>query len=428
MERKTHRESWKGEESVKDRIVLEEPQVVPFLEASLTLEQALADLDKKGKNENEKKKFAEFFSEVQRAVDSKQLRPMIRTQYMRTAFQIPFDSTVRVSLDTNLCMIKENPEDAPSCHESGRWRRDPALPTPRTEITRFPHAVLEVKLSLHQGEEAPEWIKELLESGYLTEVHKFSKFIHGSATLMPDMVQAVPYWVDDESVRPSMLMSAPAPMPLPAPSTTTATAVAAAAGGPRKPRKRTGNLEELHHPLLGDEPTLQLLPDRSEVAGLGPDAARKRGGFLSRWFLSRQQPKAEARLSATIPQRIEPKTFFANERTFLSWLHMAVTIGSIGAALLGFSGSAPRNPHASTTGVGDTTDIIAMILLPVAVLMCAYALVVFLWRSGQIARKQVGYIDDQNGPLCLAVVVVLALSGIFIVSAVDFVQQLRSHT
>lgn len=55
--------------------------------------------------------------------------------------------------------------------------------------------------------------------------------------------------------------------PLPAPSTTTATAVAAAAGGPRKPRKRTGNLEELHHPLLGDEPTLQLLPDRSEVAG-----------------------------------------------------------------------------------------------------------------------------------------------------------------
>ena len=31
--------------------------------------------------------------------------------------------------------------------------------------------------------------QELLESGYLTEVHKFSKFIHGSATLMPDMVQ-----------------------------------------------------------------------------------------------------------------------------------------------------------------------------------------------------------------------------------------------
>ena len=41
--------------------------------------------------------------------------------------------------------------------------------------------------------------------------------------------------------------------------------------------------------------------------------------------------------------RMEPKTFFANERTFLTWLHMAVTIGTIAAALLGFSGSAQRS-------------------------------------------------------------------------------------
>ena len=94
-----------------------------------------------------------------------------------------------------------------------RWYRDPTLPVGRTEITRFPHAVLEVKLSLAEGETAPAWVTELLESGMLTEVHKFSKFIHGTCTLFPDMVQAVPYWVDDESVRPSMLMSAPAVHP-----------------------------------------------------------------------------------------------------------------------------------------------------------------------------------------------------------------------
>lgn len=40
------------------------------------------------------------------------------------------------------------------------------------------------------------------------QVHKFSKFIHGTATLLPDMVAAVPYWIDDESVRPSMVQSA----------------------------------------------------------------------------------------------------------------------------------------------------------------------------------------------------------------------------
>lgn len=46
--------------------------------------------------------------------------------------------------------------------------------------------------------------------------------------------------------------------------------------------------------------------------------------------------------------RIEPKTFFANERTFLTWLHMAVTVGTIAAGLLGFAGTAARGdqkPH-----------------------------------------------------------------------------------
>ena len=56
-------------------------------------------------------------------------------------------------------------------------------------------------------------------------MHKFSKFIHGTATLLPELVQAVPYWVDDESVRPSMLQSAPqqpaamCALPLPGPYT-----------------------------------------------------------------------------------------------------------------------------------------------------------------------------------------------------------------
>ena len=44
VERKTHRESWKGEESVKERITLAENLVLPFLEGKYTIEQAQADL------------------------------------------------------------------------------------------------------------------------------------------------------------------------------------------------------------------------------------------------------------------------------------------------------------------------------------------------------------------------------------------------
>ena len=51
-----------------------------------------------------------------------------------------------------------------------RWYRDPHAPIGRSDITRFPHAVLEVKLSLPEGQQAPEWVTDLIESGYLTEV------------------------------------------------------------------------------------------------------------------------------------------------------------------------------------------------------------------------------------------------------------------
>lgn len=35
-----------------------------------------------------------------------------------------------------------------------------------------------------------------------------------------------------------------------------------------------------------------------------------------------------------VPVKIEPKVFFANERTFLAWLHMAVTLASISIAIV----------------------------------------------------------------------------------------------
>lgn len=428
MERKTHKESWKGEESVKERFLIAEDKVVPFIDGDYNLEQALADMEtaasKKGKtvSAEEKAKFSELFMETLNAVDSKQLRPFVRTQYMRTAFQIPFDATVRVSLDTNLTMIKENPEDGPTCAASGRWYRDPSLPTQRTEITRFPHAVLEVKLSLPEGQVAPPWVQELLDSGYLVEVHKFSKFIHGTATLFPDMVRAVPYWVDDESVRASMLASAPA-------QTETLTSTAKPRVHTQQQRVRAYDpRDELSHPLLGEAPTLKLMPDPEEIAGFGGQGTApgrsNRAPRKPNWFLQLigLEVPPRAALARTTPMRIEPKTFFANERTFLAWLHMAVTLGSISAALLGFAaGSAPAPDTPSGEVVSKhLVELIALILLPLGMVMCVYALWVFVWRAQGIAKKRATQFDDRYGPLALCGAVVVALMAILLITCIDF--------
>jgi len=47
--------------------------------------------------------------------------------------------------------------------------RDPSLPINRNEITRFPHAVLEVKLSLGEGQQSPAWVQVC----HLTNIHLF---------------------------------------------------------------------------------------------------------------------------------------------------------------------------------------------------------------------------------------------------------------
>mmetsp|Transcript_27459 Transcript_27459/g.50674 ORF Transcript_27459/g.50674 Transcript_27459/m.50674 type:complete len:739 (-) Transcript_27459:23-2239(-) len=452
MERKTHRESWKGEESVKERFTLPDDKVVAFMDGEYTLEMALDDQEtaakKRGKtfSVEERDSYAQLFTETYKAIDSKQLKPLVRTQYMRTAFQIPFDATVRVSLDTNLCMIKENPEDGPSCAATGRYYRDPSLPVHRTEITRFPHAVLEVKLSLQEGQSSPAWVQELIDSGYLTEVHKFSKFIHGGATLFPQDVRAVPYWVDDESVRASMLASAPSP---PEGSVAGTSEAGPASQVPRSGKPKAGKpaitaassstgpaatvhtLDSLTHPLLGEQPTLKLMPDPSQVKGFlqaSRNSAATAGAVSGPGFFSRilgLAPPSTAILRSS-PLKIEPKTFFANERTFLSWLHMAITLGSISAALLGFASGSPAAGPDPVAMSRHLVELIALILLPLGVCMSCYALYVFIWRASNIAQKRAVQFDDRVGPLCLCGLVVLALVAITLLSIIDFVEVMQA--
>jgi SPX domain protein involved in polyphosphate accumulation len=201
VERKTHRESWMGEISVKERFVVQENQVLDLIRGKYNKEAELERMAKKGTKADVVAEWRTLVDEVEQAIIHKQLEPTVRTQCMRTAFQIPFDATVRISLDTNLCMINERTENVVS---GERWYRDPSVEIPKTEITRFPHAILEVKLQLQDEDSTPQWVTDLIHSGMLLEVHKFSKFIHGCATLMPDEVQSVPYWIDDPTLAESL--------------------------------------------------------------------------------------------------------------------------------------------------------------------------------------------------------------------------------
>ncbi|EKX42841.1 hypothetical protein GUITHDRAFT_40360, partial [Guillardia theta CCMP2712] len=106
--------------------------------------------------------------------------------------------------------------------------------------------------------------------------------------------------------------------------------------------------------------------------------------------------------------RVEPKTFLANERTFLNWLSMSVTLGSIASALVAFG-----KANSSQAGA---IQIMSNVLVITAICFCVYAMNTFFWRRRRIRRKDEGSFDDPYGPLALATVLTISLATTFVCS------------
>lgn len=162
VERKTHREDWTGEKSVKARFPMKEKHVNAYLSGQMTVGQVFEKARKEGKkSEQQIKDWEALAREIQYRVVSRQLRPVVRTFYHRTAFQLPGDARVRISLDTELCMIRE--DNLGRNRAGDNWRRMdigidfPFSQLPQEDIVRFPYAVLEVKLQTQAGQEPPQW-------------------------------------------------------------------------------------------------------------------------------------------------------------------------------------------------------------------------------------------------------------------------------
>jgi SPX domain protein involved in polyphosphate accumulation len=206
IERKTHREDWTGEESVKARFKLKEKNVNAYLRGELTPEKVFEKERKEGKrSEKDIASDEQLAREIQYRVLTRELVPVTRSFYHRTAFQLPGDARVRISLDTELSMTREDNLDGHK-RAGDNWRRMdigvdwPFKQLPAEDIERFPYAVLEVKLQTQAGQDPPEWIRELTSSHLVEAVPKFSKYIHGTATLQPNRIKLLPYWAPQMEV------------------------------------------------------------------------------------------------------------------------------------------------------------------------------------------------------------------------------------
>lgn len=96
-----------------------------------------------------------------------------------------------------------------------------------------------------------------------------------------------------------------------------------------------------------------------------------------------------------IPIRVEPKVYFANERTFLSWIHFSIFLGGVSTALVGLG-----NEKARTSG---------FLFGAVSILFTLYALYLYRWRAARIRQRDPGPYDDLIGPTLVSGVFLLAM-------------------
>ena len=90
------------------------------------------------------------------------------------------------------------------------------------------------------------------------------------------------------------------------------------------------------------------------------------------------------------------QVFFANERTFLAWVHMALMLGGMAVGIIGFSTKSGLSP------------LPGLVLLPVAICFVVHALGQYYARARAIRRREPGPYEDKNGPVALAIVLSLA--------------------
>ncbi|KAL8744038.1 MAG: hypothetical protein Q9190_003674 [Brigantiaea leucoxantha] len=493
VERKTHREDWTGEKSVKARFSLKEKNANGFLNGSMTVEHLFEKMRKEGKkDEKEIANLEQLAREIQYSVLTRKLVPVTRSFYNRTAFQLPGDARVRISLDTELTMVREDNLDGRK-RAGKNWRRMdigidyPFSQLPAQDVERFPYAVLEVKLQTQAGQEPPEWVRELISSHLVEAVPKFSKFIHGTATMFPTRIHLLPFWMPqmDVDIRKPVKKRFGIERPNQSTSVTTSDDVlddddsedytdeedsesahhetpntdetAESDQGIEQLRERRDALEQYeqdrtadpvnsldieeriaaaplthpedypiydseeddsddeeedsraltwlqwgrrklrHHVLLLGRYTghaLHLITPTPKPTSL-PQSNNNNNAATTATTTPLQGPIEAKRFKAPkgkrihVPVRVEPKVYFAAERTFLSWLEFSIILGSIAATLLNFG------DRISLSAACGFSLIACMALL--------YSLGLYFWRVQMIRKRRAVRYHDWLGPsvLCM---------------------------
>jgi uncharacterized membrane protein YidH (DUF202 family) len=365
---------------------------------------------------------------------------VLRTYYRRTAFQIPGDQSVRMALDTDLCFIREDSQlfaDDNTVRRPGdNWHRpDADIDFPfnnlknENDINRYPFATFEIKLELAPNEKEPEWIVDLEESGILEEAFDFSKFVHGIAVMFDTRVPLLPYWLAQMDNDIQQLPILPSNTPSVSQKNTKGKSKAASeVDTVHSERARAQSSSNERASLLGQRGAsgsymgtdnterMEVEQEESLPSRVVESISSVFDKFMGRkhHLSEQQQQQRQRQLNAApvilppgvkipkkvvTPLRVEPKVFFANERTYFSWMSFGTLISTFSLALFN-SGDA----------VGKLSGIVYTL---VSVSTLLYGMGLYYRRRELIHNRAAGPYDELMGPtiICFALMFAVGLNA-----------------
>uniref|UniRef100_A0A093V363 Vacuolar transporter chaperone 2 n=1 Tax=Talaromyces marneffei PM1 TaxID=1077442 RepID=A0A093V363_TALMA len=432
-----------GEDRSREvRLQLKQKHVQEFLKGEYKFEKKVTRLEDRAHGESqEAKALKNEVEELQSFIKENELQPMLRANYTRTAFQIPGDSRIRISLDTNLALIREDALDPQRpCRDPEDWHRrdidDLAMQYPfssinKGEIVRFPHALLEIKL--RHGVRNVEWLHDLMVSHLVKEAPRFSKFVHGVAQLFEDNINSLPFGseqereaqrAEEELVVGSFLGTKASPL-----QTMMGSPISRMGAGRGSSPGRSAIMSGAS-PVVertSKQITARDIPRTTEVSQPSAAAeatptqpAESREGATSTSYLGTLFPSfsmsryaqahrgtsklppgvsaPEVWIKDTGPVRVESKVWLANQRTFIKWQHVSILLASLSLALYNAAGM---------------DNMIAQVL---AIIYTFFAVFASVWgwymheKRARLIRQRSGKdLDNMFGPLVVCIGLAAAL-------------------
>lgn len=432
------------------KVQLKEKHIKEFLDNEYHLDKKVNRIQEADNTEAES--LRNNVEELQTFIQEQNLQPMVRANYTRTAFQIPGDDRIRISMDTNLAMIREDSLDPERpCRDPAEWHRtdldDGAMSYPfntvRTgEIVRFPHALLEIKLR-GKAHEA-EWVGDLMSSHLVKDAPRFSKFVHGVAQLFEDQVNSFPFWLGElendirrdpetafheeqerlakraeEDMAVGSFMGgngSPSTSGLPGSSFTrlreaeSRSKLRRPSGVTEAPKKpRISVIEpQLHEPEpFAPAPAPQPAAPSSRFASFLQSVGISPENWLGREEQVQLPPGVQHPgiwIKDAGPVRVESKVWLANQRTFIKWLHISILLSSLSLGLYNAAGKHNRVAQA-----------LATVYTFFALFSAAWGWYMYEKRARLIRQRSGKDLDNLVGPfvVCIGLAFALVLNFAF---------------